>query len=117
MGSKPSEFRRHLGKQDNAMHENGLEWVLTSGTPLRLRQYRYWITKWCFDKKVKTHEMKSIVRIRQKRKLIEVDMIEQRFVVRGQEVADGKIDRFMKNHGIPQSFLYSPPSLGRKLPL
>ena len=77
----------------------------------RVRQYRLRITQWGFDKNVKPKEMKGIVRLRQRRRLLETDKGELQFAVRGREVDPAKIDRFMTRNAIPQSQLYSPSSV------
>ncbi|KIN05215.1 hypothetical protein OIDMADRAFT_66026, partial [Oidiodendron maius Zn] len=76
-----------------------------------VRQYRLRITQWGFDKNVKPKEMKGIVKLRQRRRLLETDKGELQFAVRGQKVDPAKIDRFMTRHAIPQSQLYSPSSV------
>lgn len=58
------------------------------------------------DKKVKTEEMKAIVRKRQKRKLTERTKRELTFEVRGTHVGPEKIERWMKRHKVADSFLY-----------
>ena len=55
--------------------------------------------------------MKGIVRLRQRRRLLETDKGELQFAVRGQKVDPAKIDRFMTRNAIPQSQLYSPSSV------
>jgi hypothetical protein len=52
--------------------------------------------------------MKSIVRKRQRRNLIESDKGELAFTIRGNTVAPEKVDRWMKRNGIGESTLYAP---------
>ena len=63
------------------------------------------------DKNTKTKEMKSIVKKRQKRKIIEDDKAELMFSVRGNELDSTKIDRWMREHNVDEDELYSPSSL------
>jgi hypothetical protein len=51
--------------------------------------------------------MKSIVRKRQRRKLVESDKGELAFTVRGNTVAPEKIDRWMKKNQIGESTVYA----------
>jgi hypothetical protein len=81
----------------------------------RIRQYRLRISQWGLDKNIKEREMKYIVRQRQRRKLVDDHKNPFQFTVRGNEVEEGKIDRFMKRKGIPPSLLYSPRSVGCEL--
>lgn len=60
--------------------------------------------------------MQAIVRKRQKRKLVEVNKPSYSFRVRGTEVDQVKIDRWMSRHGVPESMLYAPSPDARKLP-
>ncbi|KAH3966044.1 hypothetical protein HBI56_063740 [Parastagonospora nodorum] len=76
-----------------------------------LRQYKSRISKWNLDKNTKTKEMKSIVKKRQMRKIIEDDKAELMFSVRGNEVDSTKIDRWMREHNVDEDELYSPSSL------
>ncbi|KAH8723293.1 hypothetical protein GQ44DRAFT_710465 [Phaeosphaeriaceae sp. PMI808] len=73
-----------------------------------LRQYRTRISKWGNDKNVKPQEMGAIVRKRQRRKLVETNKGELIFTVRGNQVEPQKIERWMKRHGVAESFRYSP---------
>ncbi|EAT83723.2 hypothetical protein SNOG_08555 [Parastagonospora nodorum SN15] len=75
------------------------------------RQYKSRISKWNLDKNTKTKEMKSIVKKRQKRKIIEDDKAELMFSVRGNELDSTKIDRWMREHNVDEDELYSPSSL------
>jgi len=74
----------------------------------RIRQYRLRISQWKQDKNIKHAEMKAIIKRRQRRKLIEVKKDPLKFIIRGQEIDDQKINRFMKRYGIPDSLLYFP---------
>ncbi|OCL06080.1 hypothetical protein AOQ84DRAFT_441071 [Glonium stellatum] len=78
------------------------------GFVANVRQYRTRISQWGLDKNIKPQEMKSIVRKRQKRKLVESDKGELNFAVRGNAVESQKIDRWMKRNEIPESILYAP---------
>jgi hypothetical protein len=60
------------------------------------------------DKNVKPNEMKSIVRKRQRRKLVDSDKGELVFAVRENIVEPEKVDRWMKRNGIGESTLYAP---------
>ncbi|KAH5063199.1 hypothetical protein HBH96_061220 [Parastagonospora nodorum] len=75
------------------------------------RQYKSRISKWNLDKNTKTKEMKSIVKKRQKRKIIEDGKAELVFSVRGNEVDSAKIDRWVREHNVDEDELYSPSSL------
>lgn len=55
---------------------------------------------------MKLHEMKAIVRKRQRRKLVETNKGELEFEVRGSQVQQQKIERWMKRHGVVESSLY-----------
>ena len=62
--------------------------------------------------------MKAIVKRRQRRKLVEVEKKPLKFTIRGREVDDQKINRFMKRYGIPESLLYFPtPGAGWSSPI
>ena len=74
----------------------------------RIRQYRTRISQWGLDKNIKPEEMRSIVRKRQQRKLVEVNKGELIFQVRGYKIEPQKIDRWMKRHEVPESTLYAP---------
>lgn len=78
------------------------------GFKAELRQYRTRISQWGKDKNVKPQEMKAIVRKRQKRKLVETDKRELIFEVRNRQVESQKIERWMKRHGVADSFLHEP---------
>lgn len=54
------------------------------------------------------------MRKRQKRKLVEIDKGQLVFEVRGSEVEQQKIERWMKRHNIADSFLYAPSPAARK---
>jgi len=73
----------------------------------RIRQYKSRIKQWKLDKNIKPDEMKCIVRKRQKRKLLDGDKPELVFQVRGNQVDEAKIDRWMNKHEIPNSMLYA----------
>ncbi|KAH5327056.1 hypothetical protein HBI12_074540 [Parastagonospora nodorum] len=81
-----------------------------AGFHAELRQYKSRISKWNLDKNVKTKEMKSIVKKRQKRKIID-DKAELAFSVRGNMIDATKIDRWMREHNVDEDELYSPSSL------
>ncbi|KAF2114628.1 hypothetical protein BDV96DRAFT_647324 [Lophiotrema nucula] len=78
------------------------------GFSAEIRQYRTRISQWGLDKNVKPKEMKAIVRKRQQRKLVEHSKAELAFTVRGNTVEPQNIDRWMKRHDVPESFVYSP---------
>ena len=63
---------------------------------------------------MKLQEMKAIVRKRQKRKLVETDKRELIFEVRNHQVESQKIERWMKRHGVVDSFLYEPSPVAYK---
>ncbi|GAB1310447.1 hypothetical protein MFIFM68171_00657 [Madurella fahalii] len=81
------------------------------GFKAEVRQYRFRISQWGLDRKIKPGEMKAIVRRRQRRRLVETDKPDLAFSVRGENVDPQKIDRYMKRNGISQDTLYSPASL------
>ncbi|KAL1592977.1 hypothetical protein SLS59_009447 [Nothophoma quercina] len=60
------------------------------------------------DKNVKPHEMQAIVRKRLKRKLVETKKGPLAFEVRGSQVEQQKIERWMKRHKVVESALYAP---------
>ncbi|CUS14947.1 unnamed protein product [Tuber aestivum] len=62
------------------------------------KQYKTRIKAWGLEKKVKTEEMKAIIRIREKRKSEGRRSV---FLVRGRIVPDQKIERFKKSHKEP----------------
>ena len=73
------------------------------------------MNRWGLDKKVKTHEMKAIVRKRQRRKLVETHKGDLNFILRGNVVNPGKIDRWMARNEIAEDMLYSPgPAAGER---
>jgi hypothetical protein len=74
----------------------------------RVRQYRTRVSQWGLDKNIKPEEMRSIVRKRQQRKLVEVNKGELIFQVRGYKIEPQKIDRWMKRHEVSESALYAP---------
>ncbi|KAF2807249.1 TPR-like protein [Mytilinidion resinicola] len=78
------------------------------GFTAELRQYRTRISQWNKDKNVKGKEMRAIVRKRQERRLVDVKKGELIFDIRGNKVEPQKIDRWMKRHKVPESFLYAP---------
>ncbi|OCK87054.1 TPR-like protein [Cenococcum geophilum 1.58] len=78
------------------------------GFTAEIRQYRTRISQWGLDKNIKPEEMRSIVRKRQQRKLVEVNKGELIFQVRGYKIEPQKIDRWMKRHEVPESTLYAP---------
>ncbi|KAF2855880.1 hypothetical protein T440DRAFT_464227 [Plenodomus tracheiphilus IPT5] len=78
------------------------------GFSAELRQYRSRLSQWKFDKNVKSHEMKSIVRKQQNRKLIEKDKNKLTYRVRKVDVPPRKIERWMNNHGVSAEALYAP---------
>lgn len=84
---------------------------LEFGFTAEIRQYRKCISDWNLDKNIKPAEMKAIVRKQQRRKLIEVQKNGLSFRVRGHEVEQQKIDRWMKRHDVRDSALYSPESV------
>ncbi|KAF1936341.1 hypothetical protein EJ02DRAFT_359368, partial [Clathrospora elynae] len=124
----PSKFRKKkaltLHESDWASYKDRIiELHILENRPLRevreimekefgfcavIRQYRNRISEWKLDKNIKPDEMESIVRKRQRRKLIEVGKRGLRFRVRGFEVPSQKIDRWMKRKEIPESMSYSP---------
>jgi hypothetical protein len=65
---------------------------------------------WKKDKNVKKREMECIVRKRQQRRLVEVNRRELVFTIRGKPVNMGKVDRWMADHNVSGSMLYSPGS-------
>ncbi|PWW77507.1 ankyrin [Tuber magnatum] len=69
------------------------------------KQYKTRIKVWGLEKKVKTEEMKAIIRIREKRKREGKDST---FLVRKRIVPDQKIERFKRSHKEP-TYLESPP--------
>ncbi|KAH8645453.1 hypothetical protein BX600DRAFT_444453 [Xylariales sp. PMI_506] len=75
------------------------------------RQFRKRFSDWGWDKKVKTNEMKHIVRRHQRRKLNEKQKPELRYKVRDKVVPNGDIQRFMKRNDLPPDELYSPSSI------
>ncbi|KAK3370648.1 hypothetical protein B0H63DRAFT_441076 [Podospora didyma] len=77
------------------------------GFKAELRQYRFRISKWGLDKKVKPHEYQAIVRKRQRRKLVDTHRGELAFTVRGVEVDNQKIERWMKGRGISDHLPYA----------
>jgi hypothetical protein len=82
----------------------------------RSRQYRKRFSDWGWDKNVKTHEMKHIVRRHQRRKLSEYQKGELRYNVRDKRVPPEDVARFMKRKNIPPDELYSPSSItGKRL--
>lgn len=83
----------------------------------RLRQYRTRISQWGLDKNIKPQEMKAIVRKRQRRKLVDRSKRTLTFTVRGNEVDEQKIDRWMKRNGIPEDELYTHSPAACKLVL
>jgi hypothetical protein len=74
----------------------------------RIRQYRKRISEWNLDKNIKPQEMQAIVRKQLERKLVEPNKRELVFSVRDNRVDLKKIDRWMKNHKIPENALYHP---------
>ena len=81
----------------------------------RIRQYRTRLNRWGLDKKVKTHEMKAIVRKRQRRKLVETHKGDLNFILRGTVVNPRKIDRWMARNDIAEDVVYSPyPAVGKR---
>ncbi|PVH70226.1 hypothetical protein DL98DRAFT_388852, partial [Cadophora sp. DSE1049] len=80
----------------------------SSGFTATIRQYRSRLSQWGLDKKVKPHEMKAIVKKRQRRRLVETDKGELVFKLRGNLVEPHKIDRWMRKNGIMQNTAYSP---------
>ena len=50
--------------------------------------------------------MQAIVRLRQERKILELDQPELVFYVRGREVDKKKIERWMRDHGVEEDVLY-----------
>ncbi|KAF2627190.1 hypothetical protein BU25DRAFT_393898 [Macroventuria anomochaeta] len=81
------------------------------GFNAEIRQYRTRISKWKLDKNIKPKEMKAIVRKTQHRNLVEVDRASLRFKVRGQEVEQEKITRWMRTHDVSHHNLYAPSSV------
>ncbi|KAF4997295.1 hypothetical protein FDECE_12112 [Fusarium decemcellulare] len=79
-----------------------------SGFAPSKRQFQTRISQWGGDKNIKPVEMKAIVRKQQQRKLVEVDKGELSFTVRGSNVGQKKIDRWMKRHEVSESRLYAP---------
>jgi hypothetical protein len=80
----------------------------------RPRQYKSRIQKWKLDKNVKSKEMEAIVRKRQQRKVQEPFRPERVFHVRGQEVAQAKIERWMHDNGVSESALFATSPAARK---
>ncbi|KAH8702997.1 Tetratricopeptide repeat-domain-containing protein [Phaeosphaeriaceae sp. PMI808] len=78
------------------------------GFKAELRQYQRRISEWGKDKNIKPHEMRAIVRKRQRRKLVETNKGELLFEVRGNQVEPQKIARWMKRNGAVESALYAP---------
>jgi hypothetical protein len=77
----------------------------------RPRQYRKRFNDWGWDKNVKTREMKSIVRLQQRRKLLEPRKTALHFNVRNKVVPAEDIERWMKRNDISPNQAYSPASL------
>lgn len=75
-------------------------------TNLRMRQCKYRFSKWGLRKNINSKEMGFIVMQRQRRKLVDVEKPPLRFRVRGKDVENAKIDRWMKSHGIRENDLY-----------
>jgi hypothetical protein len=73
------------------------------------------VSQWGRDKKVKTDEMKAIVRKRQYRKFVETNKGDLIFRVRGTEVPVTKIDRWMQSHGIQEGMVCAPSPTACKI--
>ncbi|KAF2829125.1 hypothetical protein CC86DRAFT_368201 [Ophiobolus disseminans] len=112
-----------LRESDWEPYKDQINELYTSGMPLKqvkefieaehsfhaeIRQYRLRLSQWKLDKNIKPEEMRCIVKKRQKRRLLEVDKPGLVFQVRGNEVDQTKIDRWMNSHDIPDSMLYAP---------
>ncbi|PMD17828.1 TPR-like protein [Hyaloscypha hepaticicola] len=72
------------------------------------RQYKTRIRRWGLDKKIKTNEMKIIVRKDMKRKLEEGK--ETAYFVRNRPVHPRKISRFIKNHDLSDCHSHMSPT-------
>ncbi|ORY12441.1 hypothetical protein BCR34DRAFT_482643 [Clohesyomyces aquaticus] len=82
------------------------------GFVAEVRQYRKQISGWGEDKNIKPKEMSAIVRKRQRRKIAEPTKSQLIFKVRGHEVEEQKIERWMKRNGVSDSLPFSPsPSI------
>lgn len=83
----------------------------------RIRQYQTITRKWKKNKNVQPHEMKTIVRKLQQRRLVETDKAPLEFHVRDKQVGPEKIARWMKSKGLSDSLPYAPTSPACKLTL
>jgi hypothetical protein len=81
---------------------------------MRPRQYKSRIQKWKLDKNVKSKEMEAIVRKRQQRTLQEPFRPGLVFHVRGQQVEQAKIERWMHGKGMSDSALFVPSPVACK---
>lgn len=79
------------------------------------RQYKSILNKWNVAKNIRRHEMKAIVRKRQRR-IVADSKPNLNFSLRGDSVPEEKIERFMKRENIPHDTLYSPSSGAGKFP-
>lgn len=79
------------------------------------RQYKSILNKWNVAKNIRRHEMKAIVRKRQRR-IVAESKPNLNFSLRGDSVPKEKIERFMKRENIHNDMLYSPSSGAGKFP-
>ncbi|KAL8718516.1 MAG: hypothetical protein Q9225_004365 [Loekoesia sp. 1 TL-2023] len=96
-----ADLKKLYVEEDRSLEETMSELQVKCGFRASQHQFKSKIKEWKFDKKVKTKEMKHLIRIRNKRLPKETN-----FRVRGKLVNAAKIERFERTH--PTSSDLSP---------